>query len=44
MTMPRPQNKKDIYVEKGWCRPLDEAKAMRKAVKDNKVVMQLGHH
>ena len=37
------QAKKDIYVEKGWCRTLDEAKAMRKAVKDNQVVMQLGH-
>jgi predicted dehydrogenase len=36
--------KKDIYVEKGWCRTLDEAKRMRKAVKDNKVVMQLGHN
>ncbi|HWQ53512.1 MAG TPA: Gfo/Idh/MocA family oxidoreductase [Bryobacteraceae bacterium] len=36
--------KKDIYVEKGWCRTLAEAKAMRKAVKDNKVVMQLGHN
>jgi predicted dehydrogenase len=37
------QAKKDIYVEKGWCRTLDEAKKMRKAVKDNDVVMQLGH-
>lgn len=36
--------KKDIYVEKGWSKTLAEAKAMRKAVKDNKVVMQLGHH
>jgi predicted dehydrogenase len=36
--------KKDIYVEKGWCRRLDEAKDMRQAVKDNKVVMQLGHN
>lgn len=36
--------KKDIYVEKGWCRTLAEAKAMRKAIKDNKVVMQLGHN
>ncbi len=35
---------KDIYVEKGWCRTLPEAKAMRKAVKDNRVVMQLGHN
>ena len=38
------QAKKDIYVEKGWCRTLAEAKAMRKAVKDNGVVMQLGHN
>lgn len=36
--------KKDIYVEKGWCRTLKEAKQMRKAIKDNKVVMQLGHN
>ncbi len=36
--------KKDIYVEKGWCTKLEDAKKMRKAVKDNKVVMQLGHH
>ena len=38
------ENKKDIYVEKGWCRTLDEAKRMRKAVKDNHVVLQLGHN
>ena len=36
--------KKDIYVEKGWCMTLDEAKQMRKAVKDNKVMLQLGHN
>ncbi len=36
--------KKDIYVEKGLCRTVDEAKAVRKAVKDNKVVLQLGHN
>ena len=35
---------KHIYCEKGWCLNLAEAKAMRKAVKENKVVMQLGHH
>jgi predicted dehydrogenase len=35
---------KDIYTEKGWCTRLEEAKAMRQAVKENKVVMQLGHH
>jgi predicted dehydrogenase len=44
MTVRAAQAKKDIYVEKGWCRTLPEAKAMRKAIKDNKVVMQLGHN
>ncbi len=44
MTIRAAQAKKHIYVEKGWCRTLDEAKAMRKAIKDNGVVMQLGHH
>jgi predicted dehydrogenase len=38
------QAKKDIYVEKGWCRTLDEAKKMRKAIKENGVAMQLGHN
>ncbi len=38
------ESKKDIYVEKGLCRTLEEAKAIRKAVKDNNVVLQLGHH
>jgi predicted dehydrogenase len=38
------QNKKHIYVEKGMCRTLDEAKGIRKAVRDNKVTLQLGHH
>ena len=36
--------KKDIYVEKGWCRTMEEAKGMRKAIKENQVVMQLGHN
>ncbi len=44
ITVAAAQNKKDVYVEKGWCITLDEAKRMRAAVKDNKVVMQLGHH
>ncbi|MFN8095006.1 MAG: Gfo/Idh/MocA family oxidoreductase [Vicinamibacteria bacterium] len=44
ITIAAAQNKKDIYVEKGWCVKLDEAKKMRAAVKENKVVMQLGHH
>jgi len=44
ITVGAAQAKKDIYVEKGWCTRLADAKAMRKTVKDNKVVMQLGHH
>ena len=36
--------KKDVYVEKGLCRTLDEAKAIRKAVKENGIVLQLGHN
>ncbi|MEK7404558.1 MAG: Gfo/Idh/MocA family oxidoreductase [Acidobacteriota bacterium] len=43
MTIRAAQAKKDIYVEKGWCTTLEDAKKMRQAVKDNKVVMQLGH-
>jgi predicted dehydrogenase len=38
------QNKKHVYVEKALCRTLEEAKGIRKAVRDNKVVLQLGHH
>lgn len=44
MTIAAAKARKDIYVEKGWCTRLSEAKAMRKAVKANNVVMQLGHH
>lgn len=44
MTVAAARNKKDVYVEKGWCTTLAEAKEMRAAVKENKVVMQLGHH
>lgn len=44
MTIAAAKNKKDVYVEKGWCTTLAEAKQMRAAVKDNQVVMQLGHH
>jgi predicted dehydrogenase len=36
--------KKHVYVEKALCRTLPEAKAIRKAVRDNQVVLQLGHH
>ncbi|GEM_PF-229111 len=36
--------KKHVYVEKGLCRTLEEAKAIRKAVTENKVTLQLGHH
>jgi predicted dehydrogenase len=35
---------KHVYVEKALCRTLAEAKGIRKAVRDNKVVLQLGHH
>lgn len=38
------QNKKHIYVEKGLCRTLEEAKGIRKAVRENGVTLQLGHH
>lgn len=34
---------KDVYIEKCWTRTVPEAKAMYKAVKDNNIVMQLGH-
>lgn len=44
MTIYAAEHKKDIYVEKGWCLTLDQAKRMRKAVKDNKVMLQLGHN
>jgi predicted dehydrogenase len=38
------QNKKHVYVEKGMCRTLEEAKAIRRAVRENGVTLQLGHH
>jgi predicted dehydrogenase len=34
---------KDIYLEKGFSRTLDEAKLMRQALKQSGVVFQLGH-
>jgi predicted dehydrogenase len=34
---------KDIYCEKGFARTLPEAKLMRAAIKQSKVVFQLGH-
>ena len=34
---------KDVYCEKGWTTSVASAKRMRKAVKDNKAIMQLGH-
>lgn len=34
---------KDVYCEKGWTTSIEAAKRMRKAVKDAKAVMQLGH-
>ncbi len=44
MTIGAAQHKKDIYVEKGWCLTLEQAKRMRQAVRENKVMMQLGHN
>jgi predicted dehydrogenase len=44
ITVAAAESKKDVYVEKGFCLTLDEAKKMRAAVKANKVVLQLGHH
>jgi predicted dehydrogenase len=44
MVIAAAKSKKDIYVEKGWCIKLADAKRMRSAVKENKVVHQLGHH
>ncbi len=44
MTIRAAQLKKHVYCEKGMCRTLKEAKDMRKAVKDNGVAFQLGHH
>lgn len=44
ITVAAANHQKDIYVEKGWCTTLAEAKQMREAVKRNRVVMQLGHH
>ncbi len=44
MTIAAAENKKDVYVEKGLCVTLDQAKAMRKAVLENRIVLQLGHN
>ena len=44
MVIAAAQAKKNIYVEKGWCLTLEQAKQMRKAVKENGVMMQLGHN
>ncbi|MFN0165725.1 MAG: Gfo/Idh/MocA family protein [Bryobacteraceae bacterium] len=44
MAIEAARNRKHIYVEKGLCRTLDEAKAIRKAVRENKVTLQLGHN
>jgi predicted dehydrogenase len=44
MSVRAAEAKKHVYVEKGLCRTLDEAKAIRRAVKDNKIVLQLGHN
>jgi predicted dehydrogenase len=44
MTVRAAEAGKDVYVEKGLCRTLAEAKAIRKAIKDNRRILQLGHH
>ena len=44
MTIRAAQMKKDVYVEKGWCTKLEDAKKMRAALRENKTVMQLGHN
>jgi predicted dehydrogenase len=44
MTVRAAESRKHVYVEKGLCRTLEEAKAIRKAVKDHSIVLQLGHH
>ncbi len=44
ITIGAAQNKKDVYVEKGWCVNLNQAKQMRRAVKDNHIILQLGHN
>jgi len=44
MTIAAAKAKKHVYVEKALCRTLDEAKAIRKAVTENRVVLQLGHN
>ncbi len=44
MTIRAAEMKKDVYVEKGWCLNLGQAKRMRAAIKDNHIVMQLGHN
>ena len=44
MTIRAAESKKDVYVEKGWCTKLEDAKRMRAAIKANRIVMQLGHN
>jgi predicted dehydrogenase len=44
MTVRAAEAGKDVYTEKGLCRTLEEAKAIRRAVKQNGRVLQLGHH
>jgi len=44
MVLDAVQAGKDIYCEKGFSRTLAEAKRMRDALKQSRVVFQLGHH
>ncbi len=43
MAVDAAQAGKDLYVEKGLCRSITEAKAIARAVKENRRVFQLGH-
>ena len=44
MTVDAAEAGKDIYIEKCLCRSIPEARAMVKAVKENRRVLQLGHN
>ena len=44
MALAAARAKKDIYLEKPLCMTVAEAKQLRAAVRENKVVLQLGHN